>query len=51
MSRLRIVNMVVFALSVIAAIYYTASDKEAQSAVVMLLGVLYFVALPHLKKS
>lgn len=51
MSRLRIVNLVVFALFVIGAVYYTASDEEAQGAVVMLLGILYFVALPHLKKS
>lgn len=51
MSRLRMVNMVVFVLAIVAAIYYTTADKEAQGAVVMLLGVLYFVALPHLKQS
>ena len=51
MSLLLIINIGIFAFFIIASIFYTASDEEAQGAVVMLLGILYFVALPHLKES
>ncbi len=51
MSTLRIINLAVFVFFAVASIYYTAIDEEAQGTVVMLLGILYFVALPHLKES
>ncbi len=45
------VSIVVFVLGVIAALFYTASDNEAQGAVVVLLAILFFVALPHMTKT
>lgn len=48
MTARRIFNIIVLLLCLVGAIYYTLVNKEAQGAVVLLLGILYFVALPHL---
>ena len=44
----RMISIIVLVAAVTGAIYYTAVDNEAQGAVVVLLAILYFVALPHL---
>lgn len=44
----RVISWAVLVLSVIGAVYYAAVGNEPQGAVVVLLGILYFVALPHL---
>ena len=49
MSLTRILSIVVFVLGVAAAVYYTAEDKEAQGAVVVLTAILFFLALPYLR--
>ena len=51
MSKLRILNIVVFIAGIVAAIYYTASDNEPQGTVVLLLTILYFVALPKITQD
>jgi hypothetical protein len=51
MSPLHIANLAVFLFVVLVSLFYASSDQETQGAVVMLLGILYFVALPHLKES
>jgi len=51
MGMKRVISWAVLVLAVIGAIYYSAVDKEAQGAIIVLLGVLYFVALPHLTSS
>lgn len=51
MTPFRMLNIAVFVFFVVASVFYTASDEEAQGVVVMLLGILYFVALPYLKES
>jgi hypothetical protein len=51
MNLKRIINIGVLALGVVAAFYYTAANQEGQGAVVLLLGILYFVALPHVSDS
>lgn len=44
---MKIVNILVLLVALAGAIYYTAASKETQGAVVVLLGILYFVALPQ----
>ncbi|MBM2826699.1 MAG: hypothetical protein HW403_763 [Dehalococcoidia bacterium] len=48
MNVKRMVSIAVLVLGVVAALYYTSSDKEAQGAVILLLGILYYNALPHI---
>ena len=48
MKDMRIVNIIIALAGLVAAIFYTASDNEAQGTVVLLVFVLYFVALPHI---
>jgi hypothetical protein len=47
----RMLSVAVFVAALIGALYYTARDNEIQGAVVVLLGILYFVALPHLVRE
>lgn len=51
MKWLRILDAIVLVAGIAAAIYYTASDKEAQGTVVVLAAILYFVARPHIVRS
>lgn len=51
MKWLRILDAIVFVAGVAAAIYYTASDNEAQGTVVVLVAILYFLARPHIIRS
>ena len=51
MSSLRVLNLVVFIAGLAASVYYTAANKEAQGAVVVLTAILYFLALPHITRS
>jgi len=48
MTTKNALNIVVLLAGVIGAVYYTATNQEAQGAVVVLLAILYFVALPHI---
>ncbi len=48
MTTRRALNIVVLLVGVIGAVYYTATNQESQGAVVVLSGILYFVALPHI---
>ena len=48
MSLLRMVNILVLVVCLAGAIYYVTVDKELQGAIVVLLGILYFVGLPHI---
>lgn len=47
MSPLRILHIVVLLACLAGGIYYTATDNDLQGAVVVLLGILYFVGLPR----
>lgn len=38
-------------LTTVGGLYYTATDKEAQGAVVVLVGIAWLLALPRLFKS
>ncbi len=44
----RLISVLVFAICMIGGVYYAATNNEAQGTVVVLLGILYFVALPRL---
>ena len=44
----RAISILILLTSLVGAVYYTAVDQEGQGAVVVLLGILYFVALPRL---
>ena len=48
MINLRIVNVVVMAVCLAGAVYYTVVEKETQGVIVVLLGILYFVGLPRI---
>lgn len=47
----RIVDIVLLALAVVGAIYYSASDNESQGIIVLLLAILYFIVFPHRVKT
>ena len=51
MNIRRTINMVVLILGVVGALYYSAANKEDQGAVVLLLGILYFLALPYITQE
>ena len=51
MNWTRMVNIGILLIGVAATIYYTIADKEAQGALVVLLCILYFVALPRITRS
>jgi hypothetical protein len=42
------VNILVLLVCLAGAIYYVTVDKEPQGAIVVLLGILYFLGLPHI---
>ena len=44
----RLINILVLLVCVVGGVYYLAVNNESQGAVVVLLGILYFVALPRL---
>lgn len=44
----RLISLLVFVVCIIGGVYYAAVNKEAQGTVVVLMGILYFVALPRL---
>lgn len=44
----RLISMLVFAVCLVGGVYYAATNNEAQGTVVVLMGILYFVALPRL---
>lgn len=48
---LRTVNIVLLVLFMLGGIYYRLVDKEAAGTLVVLIGILYFVALPHVTRS
>lgn len=48
MSKRRLLHAVVAIACLAGGIVYSVTDNEIQGAVVVLLGVLYFVALPRL---
>lgn len=48
MTTRRALSIAVLLAGVIGAVYYTATNQEPQGAVVVLLAILYFVALPHI---
>jgi hypothetical protein len=50
MMSMKIVNILVFLVALAGAIYYSAVNRETQGAVVVLLGILYFVALPQISR-
>ena len=47
MSILRIINIIVLIVTVCGGIYYTVSDNHLQGMLVALLGILWFVSVPH----
>ena len=51
MKWLRVLDTAIFVAGVVAAIYYTASNNEAQGTVVVLTAILYFIARPHIVRS
>ena len=44
----RTINLIVLVFFVVGGLYYAVTDNEAQGTVVVLLGILYFVASPHI---
>ena len=44
---LRIINLVLLVLGAAGGIYYTVSDNHLQGLIVVLLGILWFVSIPH----
>ncbi len=44
-------SWIVLVLCVIGAIYYALAYRETRGDVILLLGILFFVALPHLTSS
>ncbi|MDA0769090.1 MAG: hypothetical protein O2821_02560 [Chloroflexi bacterium] len=48
MSILRIVNLVVLILGIAGGLYYTVSDNHLQGIIVVLMGILWFVSVPHI---
>lgn len=48
MTMRRMIHGAVFVACLAGGIVYSVTDNEIQGAVVVLLGVLYFVALPRL---
>lgn len=51
MKGLQALSALVAILGTIGAVFYTATNNEAQGAVVVLLAVLWMLALPHIVKS
>ena len=45
---LRVFNVLVLLASLAGGIYYTVVDNHLQGAVVVLLGILYFLAVPRI---
>lgn len=43
----RLTNSAVFVLVLAGGLYYAIVNKEAQGSLVVLLGILYFVAAPY----
>jgi hypothetical protein len=44
---IRSINISVLVACLLGGIYYTVVDNEAQGAVVVLLGILYFLGFPQ----
>lgn len=44
----RLISVLVFAVALIGGVYYATAHNDARGAVVVLMGILYFVALPRL---
>ena len=51
MRMSKVLSLLVLVAALVGALYYTVRDNETQGVVVVLLGILYFVALPHLGSS
>ncbi|MBI4310496.1 MAG: hypothetical protein HY681_01835 [Chloroflexi bacterium] len=51
MDTKRIISIIVFIAGLAAAVNYTVRDEEAQGAVVVLVAILFFMALPHIMPS
>lgn len=49
MNLWRVANLIVFLAGLAAAVFYIASENEAQGAVVLLTAILYFIAAPKLR--
>ena len=47
----RTVNIVLLVFFIVGGLYYRLVDKEAAGTLVVLIGILYFVALPHITRS
>ncbi len=47
----RIADIVILVLAVAGAVYYSANDNETQGVLVVLLGILYFMAVPYIVKT
>ena len=48
---LRTVNIILLVVFILGGIYYRLVDKEAAGTLVVLIGILYFVALPQVTSS
>jgi hypothetical protein len=51
MDTMRILNVLVLLVCLAGAIYYMTVDKEMQGAVVVLLGILYFLGVPQITRK
>ncbi|MBI2887542.1 MAG: hypothetical protein HYY02_10080 [Chloroflexi bacterium] len=48
---LRNLNIALLAFFVLGGLYYRLVDKGAEGALVVLIGILWFVALPHVRST
>jgi hypothetical protein len=51
MNPMRMLNILVLLLSLAGGIYYITADKDTQGAVVVLLGILYFLGVPQITRK